>query len=114
MHSRLSSDLGTDANLAFQFFLSIPAWIFLTMAPRYSRTRKFAQPRVMIAVDMLFAIIWLSAFSTQAAYNTANLCGSACGISKAIVGLGFFVLYASPAPLEPRGQSLTCETVFSG
>jgi hypothetical protein len=45
----------------------------------------------MLVVDALFTVIWLSAFSTQAAYNTADLCGSACGISKAIVGLGVFV-----------------------
>ncbi|GAB1314266.1 Chaperone-binding protein [Madurella fahalii] len=73
------------------FFLSIPAWIYLAMTPRFPRTRKIAEPHAMLVVDALFTIIWLSAFATQAAYNTANLCGTACGISKAIVGLGFFV-----------------------
>ncbi|KAL2136914.1 hypothetical protein VTI74DRAFT_75 [Chaetomium olivicolor] len=73
------------------FFLSVPAWIYLLMAPRFPRTRKLANPHAMVAVDALFTVIWLSAFATQAAYNTANLCGTACGISKAIVGLGFFV-----------------------
>ncbi|KAM7204159.1 hypothetical protein V8F33_001794 [Rhypophila sp. PSN 637] len=72
-------------------FLSIPAWLYLAMAPRFPRTRKFAEPRAMAVVDGLFAIIWLSAFATQASYNTAGLCGSVCGVSKAIVGLGFFV-----------------------
>lgn len=83
----------TDFGIVFQFFLSIPAWIYLAMAPRFPRTRKIAEPHAMLVVDALFTIIWLSAFATQAAYNTANLCGTACGISKAIVGLGFFVLY---------------------
>jgi hypothetical protein len=75
------------------------------MAPRFPRTRKIAEPRAMLTVDAVFTVIWLSAFATQAAYNTSGLCGSACGISKAIVGLGVFVLYAtpqlscSPAPL---------------
>jgi hypothetical protein len=46
----------------------------------------------MAVVDGLFVVFWLSAFAAQAAYNTANLCGQACGQSKAIVGLGFFVL----------------------
>ncbi|EHA51531.1 hypothetical protein MCOR27_004223 [Pyricularia oryzae] len=73
------------------FFLSIPAWIYLIGAPRAPRTRHLAEPHVMIGVDSIYTIIWLSAFSTQAAYNTANLCGTACGQSKAIVGLGFFV-----------------------
>lgn len=60
------------------------------MAPRWPRTRKIAQPNVMLCVDALYTIIWLSAFSTQAAYNTANSCGSACSVSKAIVALGVF------------------------
>ncbi|SPQ21750.1 a6cd479d-e2f5-4f4e-8e83-652d36405402 [Thermothielavioides terrestris] len=73
------------------FFLSVPAWIYLTMAPRFPRTRHIANPNAMLAVDALYTVIWLSAFATQAAYNTANLCGSACGVSKAVVGLAFFV-----------------------
>ncbi|KAL2145495.1 hypothetical protein VTI28DRAFT_7131 [Corynascus sepedonium] len=73
------------------FFLSVPAWIYLIMAPRFPRTRKIAEPHVMLVVDTIFAIIWLSAFSTQAAYNTANLCGTACALSKAVVGLAVFV-----------------------
>lgn len=72
-------------------FLSIPAWIYLCMAPRFPRTRKLAHPHAMAAVDGAFCIFWLSAFAAQAAYNTANFCGSACGQSKAIVGFGFFV-----------------------
>lgn len=47
----------------------------------------------MLAVDGLFTIIWLSAFSTQAAYNTANLCGEVCNLSKAIVGLAVIITY---------------------
>ncbi|KAF6819789.1 chaperone-binding protein [Colletotrichum sojae] len=72
-------------------FLSVPAWIYLIMAPRWPRTRKLANPYAMVAVDGTFAVIWLSAFATQAAYNTANMCGTACNLSKAIVGLGVFV-----------------------
>lgn len=77
------------------------------MAPRFPRTRKIAQPHAMLAVDCIYTIIWLSAFATQAAYNTANLCGSACNLSKAIVGLGFFVLYVADPPLplpQPRKE----------
>jgi hypothetical protein len=67
------------------------------MAPRFPRTRKIAHPTAMLTVDVVFTVIWLSAFSTQAAYNTANQCGTACNISKAVVGMAFFVLYA-PKP----------------
>lgn len=73
-----------------QCFLSVPAWIYLIMAPRYPRASNIAQPNALLTVDAIFGIIWLSAFATQAAYNTANSCGSACGASKAIVGLGVF------------------------
>lgn len=69
-------------------FLSIPAWIYLICTPRFPRTRKFANPWVMFAVDVVFCIIWLSAFASQAAYNTAKLCGNRCSQSSAIVGLG--------------------------
>lgn len=69
-------------------FLSVPAWIFLIMTPRWERTRRFAQPHAMLAVDALFTIMWLSAFATQASYNAEGSCGKACGISKGIVGLG--------------------------
>ncbi|KAH6686349.1 hypothetical protein F5X68DRAFT_15381 [Plectosphaerella plurivora] len=69
-------------------FLSIPAWIFLICTPRFPRTRKFANPWAMFAVDVVFCIIWLSAFASQAAYNTAGLCGDRCSQSSAIVGLG--------------------------
>ena len=84
-----------------QFFLSLPAWIYLIMAPRFPRTRKLAQPHAMAAVDGIFVIIWLSAFSTQAAYNSANLCGTACSLSKAIVAMGVFVWYVHPSPPVP-------------
>ncbi|WYZ38833.1 hypothetical protein EsH8_III_000747 [Colletotrichum jinshuiense] len=72
-------------------FLSLPAWIYLIMAPRWPRTRKLANPYAMVVVDAVFTVIWLSAFASQAAYNTANQCGDACKLSKAIVGLGVFV-----------------------
>lgn len=73
------------------FFLSVPAWIYLVMAPRFPRTRKFAEPHAMLTVDALFTVIWLSAFATQAAYNSADLCGTGCGISKAVVAMAVFV-----------------------
>lgn len=66
------------------------------MTPRFGRTRRFAQPHAMLAVDGVFTVIWLSAFATQAAYNSADQCGKVCNLSKAIVGLGVFNTYALP------------------
>lgn len=73
------------------FFLTLPAWVYLIGAPRFPRTRAIAKPQVMLALDVLFTVIWLSAWATQASYNTSNLCGEACGVSKAIVAFGVFV-----------------------
>lgn len=77
--------------VSLQCFLSIPAWVFLIMTPRFDRTRRFANVHAMLAVDLAFTIIWLSAFATQADYNTQGKCGKVCNLSKAIVGLGVFV-----------------------
>ncbi len=73
-----------------QCFLSIPAWVYLIGAPRFPRTRKFAEPHVMVAVDILYFVLWLSFFAAQAAYNTSGKCGDGCNMSKAIVALGIF------------------------
>lgn len=78
-----------------QCFLTIPAVVYLIMTPRFARTRKFAQPHAMLVVDGLFVVIWLSAFATQAAYNSADQCGKACSLSKAIVALGVFNTYVA-------------------
>ncbi|ETS80230.1 hypothetical protein PFICI_07759 [Pestalotiopsis fici W106-1] len=74
-------------------FLSLPAAVYLIMAPRWKRTQFIANPHAMLVFDCVFAIFWLSAFASQAAYNTANSCGDGCNISKAIVGLAFFELF---------------------
>lgn len=63
------------------------------MTPRFQRTRRLAQPTAMLVVDALFAVVWLSAFATQAAFNSTGECASACNLSKAIVGLGVLNTY---------------------
>ncbi len=75
------------------------------MTPRFPRTRHLANPTVMAVIDGLFAVLWLSAFATQAAYNSADSCGTACGASKGVVALGFFVLYVSTLPLDGNMES---------
>jgi hypothetical protein len=63
------------------------------MTPRFGRTRRFAQPHAMLAVDAVFTVVWLSAFATQAAFNGTGKCGDKCSESKAIVGLGVLNTY---------------------
>jgi len=72
-------------------FLTIPAIIYLTMTPRFPRTRKFGPPLAFTIVDILFAFLWISAFASQASYNSSGKCKGACGASKAIVGMGVFI-----------------------
>ncbi|KAF1735237.1 hypothetical protein CRV24_004159 [Beauveria bassiana] len=74
-----------------QFFISIPIWLFLIMTPRFERTRRFANVHAMFAVDIFGIILWLSAFATQAAYNSSGLCGNRCGISKGVVAIGVII-----------------------
>lgn len=66
----------------------------------------------MAVVDGLFALIWLTAFSTQAAYNTANSCGTACAMSKAVVALGVFVLYVPLPSYLPRANADNMPSLF--
>jgi hypothetical protein len=61
------------------------------MTPRFPRTRKFGPPLAFAIVDILFAFLWLSAFSSQASYNSSGKCKGACGASKAVVGMGVFI-----------------------
>jgi hypothetical protein len=87
-------------------FLTIPAWIYLIMTPRWERTRRFAEVHAMLGVDLVFTIIWLSAFATQASYNSANYCGDACSVSAAIVGLGVVVTLLFVATTLISGYTL--------
>lgn len=73
------------------FFISIPLWVYLIMTPRFERTRRFANVHAMLAVDLFGVILWLSAFATQAAYNSSGLCGNRCSISKGVVALGVII-----------------------
>lgn len=84
------------------------------MTPRWGRTRRFAQPHAMLAVDAAFTIMWLSAFATQAAYNAAGQCGKACGISKGVVGCGVLVTYVLRLDLYSIFTDLLCSLLFAG
>lgn len=82
------------------------------MTPRFERTRRFANVHAMFAVDLFGVILWLSAFATQAAYNSSGLCGTRCGVSKGVVALGVIITYVCPPtmyfilPLTPAASSL--------
>lgn len=70
------------------------------MTPRFPRTRKFANPYALAAVDFVWTIFWISAFASQASYNTSGKCKGACSASKAVVGLGVFIWYATDASIR--------------
>ncbi|KAG0648501.1 hypothetical protein D0Z07_5526 [Hyphodiscus hymeniophilus] len=72
-------------------FLTIPALIYLTMTPRFPRTRRFANPYALVAVDLFYCIAWLSAFAAVASWNGTGQCKGGCTLSKVIVALGVFL-----------------------
>ncbi|KAH8821825.1 hypothetical protein F5884DRAFT_103311 [Xylogone sp. PMI_703] len=88
---RSSADI--DGRIGWFFglcFLSIPAIIYLTMTPRFPRTRRFANAYAMVFVDVLFCLLWLSAFAAVASFNSSKKCNGACNVSKAVVAFGVF------------------------
>jgi len=94
-------------------FVSIPAIIYLTMVPMWSRAQRFASAYAFLAVDGLYTILWFAAFISVAVWNskgiregaekakipddqkncTTFLFGDAakCAVSKAAVGVGVMV-----------------------
>jgi hypothetical protein len=61
------------------------------MTARFPRTRKYANPFALAAVDALYMILWLSAFAAVANWNSTGKCKSGCHLSKAVVGLGVVI-----------------------
>ncbi|KAI9862968.1 MAG: hypothetical protein M1813_004141 [Trichoglossum hirsutum] len=112
--SILVSPGGTDGRSKWYFvlcFLTAPALIYLSMTPRFEKTRKFANVYAFAAVDALFCIFWFSAFVAVAAFvassedrgaserklpttncsTFANGSEKKCKLSKATAGLGSVV-----------------------
>ncbi|KAH0551766.1 hypothetical protein GP486_007016 [Trichoglossum hirsutum] len=117
--SILVSPGGTDGRSKWYFvlcFLTAPALIYLSMTPKFEKTRKFANAYAFVAVDALFCIFWFSAFVAVAAFNAAsenrgaserklpvtncttfaNGSEKKCTLSKVTVGLGSVVLCVPP------------------
>ncbi|KAF2841598.1 hypothetical protein M501DRAFT_928620 [Patellaria atrata CBS 101060] len=115
----------TDGRTKYFFalcFLSIPALIYQTMVPIYTRAAKFVNAYAFAAVDILYTIFWFSAFVAVATWNSAGIRQGArdakidegdgncttfaygeeskCNLSKTTVGFGvvifiFFLLTTS-------------------
>jgi len=86
-----------DGRLGWNFgltFLTIPAIIYLTMTPRFPRTRKLANPHALLVIDFLYCIMWLSAFAAVANWNGTGKCKGGCSVSKAVVAIGVFLWFA--------------------
>lgn len=91
------------------------------MTPRFERTLRFANVHAMFAVDLFGVILWLSAFATQAAYNSSGLCGNRCSISKGVVAIGVIITYVfASAPnlqanslINPKASSLAAAPLLA-
>jgi hypothetical protein len=95
-----ASPLGQWTDKAWQAFLTIPALIYQTMTPLFPRSRKFGNPYAFATIDGVFTVLWFSAFVSVAVWNSAGRCGDGCRLSKADVGLGFFMLYVHLLPIS--------------
>lgn len=86
-------------------WLSIPALIYLVMAPMWSRAQRFASVYAFAAIDILFCILWFSAWAAVASYvasgkgkgdnkkksgcdNFSHGSAARCKLSEATVFLG--------------------------
>lgn len=69
--------------------------IYNSMTLLFARSRSWGNAYVFAVLDVLFAILWLSAFAAVAAWNSKGYCFGACNVSKAMVGFGFLILYVS-------------------
>ncbi|KAF2824059.1 hypothetical protein CC86DRAFT_447621 [Ophiobolus disseminans] len=99
-------------------FLSLPAIIYLSMVPMWSRAARFANAYAFLAIDVLYTILWFAAFIAVAMWNSSGIkegakdkkipdderncttfkwgSESKCNVSKASVGVGvvIFLLFA--------------------
>ncbi|KAF1953156.1 hypothetical protein CC80DRAFT_494773 [Byssothecium circinans] len=92
-------------------FLTLPAILYLTMVPMWTRAAKFANAYAFIAVDALYTLLWFAAFVAVAMWNADGIKEGAaeqkaekrncttfkygpeekCKLSRATVGLGAVV-----------------------
>ncbi|KAI1521045.1 MARVEL domain containing protein [Pyrenophora tritici-repentis] len=107
-------DIGGATKYFFAMcFVSIPAIIYLTMVPMWSRAQRFASAYAFLAVDALYTILWFAAFISVAVWNANGIREGAakakipdddkncttflygdeakCAVSKAAVGVGVMV-----------------------
>ncbi|CBY00802.1 hypothetical protein IAQ61_011710 [Plenodomus lingam] len=116
----MTKDGSTGGSTKYFFamcFFSIPAIIYLTMVPMWTRAARFASAYAFLAVDALLMILWFAAFIAVAMWNSNGIkkgaqekkvadddrnCStfaygseSKCKVSKASVGMGvvIFILF---------------------
>jgi len=94
VYFRQATIYGTDISWYFAMcFVSIPAIIYQTLTPMFNRSRRWGHPYAFATVDVLFTVLWLSAWAAVAAWNLEAQCSGACTESEAMVGLGFMVFF---------------------
>ncbi|KAI9661568.1 MAG: hypothetical protein M1821_008806 [Bathelium mastoideum] len=119
----LTKNGSTDGRIGWFFglcFLTIPAVVYQIMVPMWSRAWRFANDYAYAAIDVLFAILWFSAFVAVASWVSAGKSlgskdqkkpascdvfafGSAskCTTGEADIAFGVLILYIRPLPPYP-------------
>jgi len=58
-------------------YFSIPALIYLAVVPLWARSQRFANVYAFLAIDIIFAIFWLSAWASLVSWNRAGMASGA-------------------------------------
>lgn len=101
-------------------WLNIPVLLYLTMAPRFPRTKIFAHPYWLIGMNVFYNILWFAAFVAVAVYTNKGIAAGkdketdenkkkaggcavfkagtgetekACTLNKSAVGCGVFMWF---------------------
>ncbi|KAL9119535.1 MAG: hypothetical protein Q9187_003916, partial [Circinaria calcarea] len=101
----------TGTATKFYFFLtwiSIPAFVYIAAVPHFSRTKQYANPYVIAAIDILYSILWLAALAAIASWTNRGIMDKSkgcaqfkygseskcmCSMVSVILGVIIFVLF---------------------
>lgn len=74
-------------------FLTIPALVYNGLTLMFVRSRAWGHAYAFAVLDIVFAILWLSAMASVAAANSTGFCTDVCSVTKTMVGFAFFVFF---------------------
>lgn len=104
---------GGPARFTFAMcFLNVPTLIYLTMGPRFARTRQFAHTHWIMAFNAIYVILWFAAFVSLSVYNKKGIsAGMGKETDKAIKEKGGCALFPAGTGETEKACTLNTATV---